>query len=373
MDASSGLDCDQYEDPEWHAAIQLVGLCVPVAGAPNSDAAAAAPEVSTKNDADGSGKEKEFKKPDTVLPCARCNSMRTKFCYFNNYNANQPRHYYCKDCKRYWTDGGTLRDVPVGSARRKNRSNANGDVAGTSRRRSRVFKPLAIPGPAAEESGAATTSGSEMVLGKPLCPAHNTEEQKNSTDLVGPGDNKEEKSCLSSAVAPSGSSDNSGSNSAAVTASTQSSTDGTQELVNSGVSRLLLMPTTMPGPGIRAPAVTFPQVPFYWSCIPGWPNGASSVPWPGSSGTTLPPVPACSGSLALGKHPREEEEAEKTFWVPKALRVTDPEEAAKSTIWASLGIKPDERILQSKDENGKTPESPAACSISCSLTFQNRT
>lgn len=372
MDASSGLDCDQYEDPDWHAAIQLVGLCVPVAGAPNSDAAAAAPEVSTKNDADGSGKEKEFKKPDTVLPCARCNSMRTKFCYFNNYNANQPRHY-CKDCKRYWTDGGTLRDVPVGSARRKNRSDANGDVAGTSRRRSRVFKPLAIPGPAAEESGAATTSGSEMVLGKPLCPAHNTEEQKNSTDLVGPGDNKEEKSCLSSAVAPSGSSDNSGSNSAAVTASTQSSTDGTQELVNSGVSRLLLMPTTMPGPGIRAPAVTFPQVPFYWSCIPGWPNGASSVPWPGSSGTTLLPVPACSGYLALGKHPREEEEAEKTFWVPKALRVTDPEEAAKSTIWASLGIKPDERILQSKDENGKTPESPAACSISCSLTFENRT
>jgi hypothetical protein len=74
MDASrsSGLDCDQHqqrEDPEWHAAVQLVGLCVPVAdsdpdaaaaiqlvalsvpvvadSSPNSAAAAAAPDVST--------------------------------------------------------------------------------------------------------------------------------------------------------------------------------------------------------------------------------------------------------------------------------------------------------------------------------------
>ncbi|KAG1346744.1 putative Dof zinc finger protein DOF1.5 [Cocos nucifera] len=56
----------------------------------------------------------------TALPCPRCKSKETKFCYFNNYNVNQPRHF-CKACHRYWTAGGTLRNVPVGAGRRKNR------------------------------------------------------------------------------------------------------------------------------------------------------------------------------------------------------------------------------------------------------------
>ncbi|KAH7838453.1 hypothetical protein Vadar_026574 [Vaccinium darrowii] len=46
--------------------------------------------------------------------------METKFCYFNNYNVNQPRHF-CKGCQRYWTAGGALRNVPVGAGRRKNK------------------------------------------------------------------------------------------------------------------------------------------------------------------------------------------------------------------------------------------------------------
>jgi hypothetical protein len=54
------------------------------------------------------------------LPCPRCRSRETKFCYFNNYNVNQPRHF-CKACHRYWTAGGPLRNVPVGAGRRKNR------------------------------------------------------------------------------------------------------------------------------------------------------------------------------------------------------------------------------------------------------------
>ncbi|CAN1272021.1 Cyclic dof factor 2 [Linum perenne] len=65
--------------------------------------------------------EKEvMKKPDKVIPCPRCNSMETKFCYFNNYNVNQPRHF-CKNCQRYWTAGGTMRNVPIGAGRRKNK------------------------------------------------------------------------------------------------------------------------------------------------------------------------------------------------------------------------------------------------------------
>ncbi|XP_050367843.1 cyclic dof factor 4 [Argentina anserina] len=60
----------------------------------------------------------EMKRPEKIIPCPRCKSMETKFCYFNNYNVNQPRHF-CKGCQRYWTAGGALRNVPVGSGRRK--------------------------------------------------------------------------------------------------------------------------------------------------------------------------------------------------------------------------------------------------------------
>ncbi|KAG2301222.1 hypothetical protein Bca4012_059408 [Brassica carinata] len=52
------------------------------------------------------------------LKCPRCNSLNTKFCYYNNYNLSQPRHF-CKNCRRYWTKGGILRNVPVGGGCRK--------------------------------------------------------------------------------------------------------------------------------------------------------------------------------------------------------------------------------------------------------------
>ncbi|XP_039130418.1 dof zinc finger protein DOF3.7-like [Dioscorea cayenensis subsp. rotundata] len=54
------------------------------------------------------------------LKCPRCNSSNTKFCYYNNYSLSQPRHF-CKSCKRYWTLGGSLRNVPVGGSSRKNK------------------------------------------------------------------------------------------------------------------------------------------------------------------------------------------------------------------------------------------------------------
>ncbi|KAG6469300.1 hypothetical protein ZIOFF_074008 [Zingiber officinale] len=55
-----------------------------------------------------------------ALRCPRCDSANTKFCYYNNYSLAQPRHF-CKACKRYWTRGGTLRNVPVGGGCRKNK------------------------------------------------------------------------------------------------------------------------------------------------------------------------------------------------------------------------------------------------------------
>lgn len=53
------------------------------------------------------------------LRCPRCDSPNTKFCYYNNYNLTQPRHF-CKTCRRYWTKGGALRNVPIGGGCRKN-------------------------------------------------------------------------------------------------------------------------------------------------------------------------------------------------------------------------------------------------------------
>ncbi|XP_009628285.1 dof zinc finger protein DOF3.2-like [Nicotiana tomentosiformis] len=52
--------------------------------------------------------------------CPRCASTNTKFCYYNNYSLSQPR-YFCKACRRYWTKGGSLRNVPVGGGCRKSR------------------------------------------------------------------------------------------------------------------------------------------------------------------------------------------------------------------------------------------------------------
>ncbi|KAH6773687.1 hypothetical protein C2S51_012091 [Perilla frutescens var. frutescens] len=57
---------------------------------------------------------------DHHLNCPRCDSSNTKFCYYNNYSLSQPRHF-CKACKRHWTRGGTLRNVPVGGGCRKNK------------------------------------------------------------------------------------------------------------------------------------------------------------------------------------------------------------------------------------------------------------
>ncbi|KAJ6676673.1 DOF ZINC FINGER PROTEIN DOF1.4-RELATED [Salix viminalis] len=65
--------------------------------------------------------ERRLRPPlDQALKCPRCDSAHTKFCYYNNYSLSQPR-YFCKTCRRYWTKGGTLRNIPVGGGCRKNK------------------------------------------------------------------------------------------------------------------------------------------------------------------------------------------------------------------------------------------------------------
>ncbi|KAM0004071.1 putative transcription factor C2C2-Dof family [Helianthus debilis subsp. tardiflorus] len=59
----------------------------------------------------------------TPVHCPRCDSSNTKFCYYNNYSLSQPR-YFCKACRRYWTKGGTLRNIPIGGVSRKSKKSA---------------------------------------------------------------------------------------------------------------------------------------------------------------------------------------------------------------------------------------------------------
>ncbi|GAU23632.1 hypothetical protein TSUD_386210 [Trifolium subterraneum] len=74
-----------------------------------------------------------------ALKCPRCDSSNTKFCYYNNYSLSQPRHF-CKACKRYWTRGGTLRNVPVGGGYRRN--NKRGNTTTTTTATALVKRPI---------------------------------------------------------------------------------------------------------------------------------------------------------------------------------------------------------------------------------------
>ncbi|GMH12535.1 hypothetical protein Nepgr_014376 [Nepenthes gracilis] len=78
--------------------------------------------------------EKRQRPAEQSLKCPRCESTNTKFCYYNNYSLSQPR-YFCKSCRRYWTKGGTLRNVPVGGGCRKNkRSSSSSAVASAAKK-----------------------------------------------------------------------------------------------------------------------------------------------------------------------------------------------------------------------------------------------
>ncbi|KAK7307277.1 hypothetical protein VNO77_40188 [Canavalia gladiata] len=73
-----------------------------------------------ENQGSGGRKSSSTKPQEQGLKCPRCDSPNTKFCYYNNYSLTQPRHF-CKTCRRYWTKGGALRNVPIGGGCRKNK------------------------------------------------------------------------------------------------------------------------------------------------------------------------------------------------------------------------------------------------------------
>ncbi|XP_058096427.1 cyclic dof factor 2-like [Magnolia sinica] len=369
-------------------------------------------------------KEKTLKKPDKILPCPRCNSLDTKFCYYNNYNVNQPRHF-CKNCQRYWTAGGTMRNVPVGAGRRKNKNSASHYrhmTLSEALQTARTDMPETIHRVPLTPNGTVLSFGSDS----PLCESmasvlslaektmrnchrngfHRTEEQRIPVSCGG-GENGEEQSSGSSITASNSAEDGNQANMPEPAA-------GNYQGFPPQLPCFPGTPWTYPwnsaqwSSPIAPPAfcassfpIPFYPAPAYWGCaLPG----AWSVPWisPPSSSPTAGSSP---NSPTLGKHTREgntlkqcdsekeethqQNNSERCLWIPKTLRIDDPGEAARSSIWATLGIKKDKadgisggglfKAFRSKsDERSHTTETsqvlhanPAA--LSRSLNFQETT
>ncbi|KAF5730160.1 cyclic dof factor 3-like [Tripterygium wilfordii] len=308
--------------------------------------------------------ERTLKKPDKILPCPRCNSMDTKFCYYNNYNVNQPRHF-CKACQRYWTAGGTMRNVPVGAGRRKNKNSAshyrhinisealqaarmetpNGTHHPLLKSNGRVLS-FGLDTPICSSMASVLTLSDKKVLNGTRNGFHGHGEQRNPGPCKG-GENCDDCSSGSS-----------------VTVSTSMEEGGRNCLqgppmqdVNGFSSPIPCLPwpyqcnSAVPPPAFCPPGYPISFYPAYWNCNYG---GTWNIPLlsPQSSSSNQK-GPSCSpNSPTLGKHSRDrnmdksddlEEEPCKQkngcVLVPKTLRIDDPTEAAKSSIWATLGIK----------------------------------
>lgn len=307
--------------------------------------------TTTNNSTD---QDKVLKKPDKILPCPRCNSLETKFCYFNNYNVNQPRHF-CKNCQRYWTAGGTMRNVPVGAGRRKNKHHHLASqfrhIIVSSDETSTDSSSLSSPSSMAVDNGIVLKFGPDA--GPPLCESMeamlNLTEQKASFEAES---GKETTSLCGYSVT----------NKESCVSNNEVNTSNHLPFYpippfvfpwnpdwNNAVHHQFSAPMQWyhhPTPLLAVPGMFAP--PSFWGGTPVWPAGAGTVPI-GSNGYLSPSSStsnSCSSSNGspLGKHSRDtvfadEEKSEKCVLVPKTLRIDDPSEASKSPLWAALGIK----------------------------------
>ncbi|XP_041010761.1 cyclic dof factor 2-like [Juglans microcarpa x Juglans regia] len=307
--------------------------------------------------------EKTLKKPDQILPCPRCNSMDTKFCYYNNYNVNQPRHF-CKNCQRYWTAGGTMRNVPVGAGRRKNKNSSSSHyrhiIVSEALQRDRVN------GVHYSKNGTVLTFGSDSPLcesmasvlnlaGKTPYHVQNGFHAPGQRTLVSGGDNGDDHSSGSS-----------------INASNSTEKEGIA-LPESAVKNHPGVPPQLPCfPGTPWPLqwnsaqwgsvmpppslcpsgfpVSFYPAPAYWgSTVPGsWNVQCLSPP---SSFLSHSGQSSAMNSPTLGKHSRDgnilnpanlesiKDQSSERCWISKTSRVNVSDEAAKSSVSPTPGTK----------------------------------
>ncbi|MED6145976.1 hypothetical protein PIB30_030195 [Stylosanthes scabra] len=330
------------------------------------------PSEDNEESSSNTDQEKSLKKPDKILHCPRCNSLETKFCYFNNYNVNQPRHF-CKNCQRYWTAGGTMRNVPVGAGRRKNKHLA-------SQFRHIIVASEGTPAARLEARDHSSTDNNGAVLkfgpDVPLC--ESMESMLNLRDQKASGeparslsssaenhDHQELSFCASSSSVEMNS----------CSAGNESieqkcnypvppppwmfswnpsgwNNGGSMMAVHQSPAAMQWCPATIMG----VPTVSPPKIP--WQFVHGsyWNNGTPVWHAQNAAVSTTPSNSCCSGnggSPALGKHTRdnsvfmeEEEKSEICVLVPKTLRIDGPNEKASTRSM----MKHDKHLSES--ENG---------------------
>lgn len=344
---------------------------------------------------DTANQKEKLKKPDKILPCPRCNSMDTKFCYYNNYNINQPRHF-CKKCQRYWTAGGAMRNVPVGAGRRKSKSISAASHFLQRIRATLPGDPLCTP---------IKTNATVLSFGSDTSTLDLTEQMKHLKDKLIPvtqikkTDDPSVGSCAEGWA--KGEEQNQMNSREEVTAD-KSTNVAQHPCMNGGT----MWPfSCAPSPAYFTSSVAIPFYPAaaaYWGyMVPG----AWNTPWPpqsqsqsSSSPNAASPVSTMSSCFQSRKHPRDGDEERDTnrngkVWVPKTIRIDDADEVARSSIWSLIGINGDKvgtddgrgckitRVFYPKDEAKTTTHrvnnslpflkgNPAA--LSRSVTFQER-
>ncbi|EEF47852.1 zinc finger protein, putative [Ricinus communis] len=390
----------------------------------NEESAKSKNSKSEKQQNDGTNtQEKTLKKPDKILPCPRCNSMDTKFCYYNNYNINQPRHF-CKACQRYWTAGGTMRNVPVGAGRRKNKNSAshyrhitisealqaarieapNGTCNNPALRPNGRVLSFGLDTPICDSMASVLSLADKKVLNSSRNGFHHFEDKMTRVPCKG---------------RENGGDDCSGGSSVTVSNSMEEGRrTGAQEPFMPSINGFASPITCLSGvpwaypwnsalpppPAFCPPPPGFPMsfYPPIWNCgvAGGW-NIPLLSPQSSSSSSNQK-ASSSPNSPTLGKHSRDgdalkpddlgKEEPGKRkngcVLVPKTLRIDDPNEAAKSSIWATLGIKNESfngggllKALQPKsDEKNHIPQTSSSsvlranpAALSRSINFHEST
>ncbi|CAH2065043.1 unnamed protein product [Thlaspi arvense] len=334
---------------------------------------------------------KTLKKPTKILPCPRCKSMDTKFCYYNNYNINQPRHF-CKACQRYWTAGGTMRNVPVGAGRRKNKSSSShyrhitiSEALEAARLDQGLQANTRVLSFGQQQHAAPMTTPVMKLNGDQKVPNgarngfhHGLPDHQRVVARVENGDDCSSGSSVTTSV------DESRAQSCRVVEPQMNNNNVNGYACIPGVPWPYTWNPAMPPPGFYPPP-GYPM-PFY----PYWTIPMIS-PSPHQTTSPMSQKGSSPNSPTLGKHSRDEEKDNETerkqrILVPKTLRIDDPNEAAKSSIWTTLGIK-NEGMSKGgmfkgfdhktkRNHNDKAENSPLLsanpAALSRSLNFQER-
>ncbi|KAJ8760957.1 hypothetical protein K2173_021995 [Erythroxylum novogranatense] len=308
--------------------------------------------------------DKTLKKPDKILPCPRCNSTDTKFCYYNNYNVNQPRHF-CKNCQRYWTAGGAMRNVPVGAGRRKNKSSSASHyrqiMLSDGFETAQVQTIDDVRNSCWGSNGTVLTFGSDSRLCQSVASILCLSEQTPKNGRNGYHRTGQNSFLVSCGVAADIGDDHSSGSSWIASNSSDRGSNGvsleanvrnfqgfpTQVSCSSYLPWNLVKPqTSLSSSGFPVPF--FPE-PTYWGCSLSSPR---NVPSRLSLPQSYPP--STSPTSPLGKHSRDgsilnsyhsehssgtSNSSDRSVVAAKTLRIDDPNEAAKSSIWATHGIK----------------------------------